>query len=914
MAVAPRGAFAPGKYAKMNFPFQIAEPKALLLLLSIPPVVILGIMSSRARPRDRARIQASTVLRALILALVIGAIAGVQWVAAGGPLTVVFLVDESASVSQTNQDAALQYVEKAIASMGPDDRAGVVLFGERAIVARAVSGETDFKPVGNHPAATATNIGEAIQVGTALFPEGGSRRLVLLTDGADTVGQARDQAQLAGQSGVQLSVVPLGGQAQNDAAVDSVTSPDGVPAGQQFDVKVLLKSTSARAASVDLLDNGKPAGHQDVQLKQGDTQITFSVKPTDEGFHVFTARITSVDDRYSENNEASSYTLLQRPPTVLIVTSSAADATPFKQALEASQVKADIVAPEDMPHTDENLLKYDAVVLANASAAAVGVEGQQALQHFVRDLGHGLVMLGGESSYGAGGYLRTPVEEALPVSMDVRTSEERASLAMTFVTDKSGSMGRCHCGGANQFNPSMRTEFGPSKVEIAKLAISKAASVLNSSDKVGVVGFDDTAHWLVDMQQMAGLGNGVLEDDLKPVQAEGGTNLYAGLQAAVDKLSTTDAKLKHVILVSDGWTKQGDFSSILSEMDAQNITLSVVGAGEGAGDLLKTLADKGGGKYYPAQDVNQVPDILLKDTVRMIGSYYVEQPFKPLMTKYSPILKGLDPANLPNLLGYNGSTLKPNAEEIIKSPAGDPILAQWQYGLGRTVAWTPDVKGRWATDWVKWPQFSQFAGQLVGWTLPSDKSPGLQTTFSLAQGAIPEDQQAAVRVESTDASGAPRNFLSTNVTITSTTGYKDSASALQQSPGVYGTQLKGLKQGVYQVRVDQTEPETGKAVASQVTGLVVPYPSEYRLSAGAEQASLALLSDLQQLGGGKTLDIARPETAFTHDIASQPRPVALWPWFLALAIILFPIDVAVRRLTVSWRDLRVAGRLMKKKA
>ena len=120
-------------------------------------------------------------------------------------------------------------------------------------------------------------------------------------------------------------------------------------------------------------------------------------------------------------------------------------------------------------------------------------------------------MLGGDLSYGAGGYLRSPIEEVLPVSMDVRTSEQRASLAMVFVTDKSGSMGRCHCGAQQQFNPSMRTEFGPSKVEIAKDAIEKAASVLNSSDQVGVVAFDDTAHWLAHIEQMGTLRQSTLK-------------------------------------------------------------------------------------------------------------------------------------------------------------------------------------------------------------------------------------------------------------------------------------------------------------------------------------------------------------------------------------------------------------------
>jgi len=335
--------------------------------------------------------------------------------------------------------------------------------------------------------------------------------------------------------------------------------------------------------------------------------------------------------------------------------------------------------------------------------------------------------------------------------MDVRTSEERASLAMTFVADKSGSMGRCHCGNAQQFNPAMRTEFGVSKLEIVKQAISKAAAVLNSTDQVGVVGFDESAHELVGMQQMGNLGQGRLEADLKPVAAEGNTNLHAGLQAAVDELKQTDAKLKHIILISDGWTRQADFNALLNEMDAQNITLSTVGAGQGAGDLLRQLAEKGGGRYYAAEDVNTIPDVFLKETVRVVGSYFVEQPFKPQMTRASPIIKGLDSAGLPRLLGYNGSTLKPNSELIIKSPAGDPILAQWQYGLGRSVAWTPDVKGRWATDWVKWPLFAQFAGQLVGWTIPQEASPGLETAFSFTGAATTTGRDVALRIVSQES-------------------------------------------------------------------------------------------------------------------------------------------------------------------
>jgi hypothetical protein len=447
-----------------------------------------------------------------------------------------------------------------------------------------------------------------------------------------------------------------------------------------------------------------------------------------------------------------------------------------------------------------------------------------------------------------------------------------------------------------------------SKVEIAKQAIAKAASVLNSTDRVGVVGFDDTAKWLVNMQPMANLGNGVLEDTLKPVAAEGNTNLHAGLQEAVTELEKTDARLKHIILVSDGWTRQGDFTSILNEMDAQNITLSSVGAGQGAADVLRLLAEKGGGRYYAAEDVTSIPDVFLKETVRLVGSYYVEQPFKPQLARASPILNGLDPGSLPSLLGYNGSTIKPNAELVLKSPAGDPILAQWQYGLGRSVAWTPDLKGRWAMDWVKWAQFSRFAGQLVGWVLQTQQSPGIESVFSQSPGLATAGQDVGVRVNSVDATGAPRNFLLTTVAVSSTTGLSTTVSALQQSPGVYGGTVKDLKQGVYEARIEQRDLTTGSVVANQSTGFVVPYASEYVVSPDDARASADLVADLVQLGNGRRLDVASPAAAVAHDVASQPRPVALWPWLVALAALLFPLDVAVRRLSISFNVRRLFRR------
>ncbi|MDQ6694562.1 MAG: VWA domain-containing protein [Chloroflexota bacterium] len=886
-----------------NLPFDLGEPRLMILLLSLPPVIWLGVLSARARPRDKGRIAASTLLRAIIVTLVVLALAGLEFVSSQGPLNVVFLVDRSASISQASETAATDYVKHAIAGMGSADRAGVVLFGEGAVVDRAVAGGTDWQPVGKTPARLATNIGEAIQIGTALFPEGGARRLVLLTDGAETAGRAADMARSAALSGIQLSVVPLGGQSRNEVAVDKVASPQEVPGGQRYNVRVLLKSTSDRQATVTLQDNGAPAGRQDVRLTAGDNVVTFNLTAGAVGFHTLTAHVDSVDDTFSENNTASSFSIVQRPPSVLLVAAQPADSEPLQRALKASGVDAAVVTPDGVPRKLENLAAYDAVVLSNVSSAALGLDAQQTLQSFVRDQGHGLVMLGGENGYGAGGYLRSPLEDVLPVSMDVRTTQQRATIAMTFVVDKSGSMGKCHCGGQQQFDPSMRTEFGDSKIEIVKDAINKATALLNSSDQVGIVSFDETPHWLANLQPMSALRADGVSQSLAPVAAQGGTNMSTGLQSAIDALSASNAKLKHIILLSDGWTQQGDFTALLNAMDQNHITLSSFAAGDGAGAILKDLASKGGGEFYAADDVKKIPDMVLKETVRLTGSYFVEGSVRPEVVKKSDILKGLDPATLPNLLGYDGATLKPNADMVLKSPQGDPLLAQWQYGLGRSVAWTSDAKGRWATDWVRWPLFSQFVGQMVGWTMPQGEHSGLQATFT--PGAPRSGKEdVAVRVESTDNAGAPRNLLQTALVLTSTGGITSTISIVQQSPGVYQGVVPGLAEGVYGVRVEQRDPATGLAVANQQTGLVVPYGGEYRLTGDGDAASRALMADLVQLGGGKMLSLADPAAAFTHDIVPQPLRIPLWPWLLLVAMLLFPVDVAVRRLTITWADVR----------
>jgi hypothetical protein len=218
------------------------------------------------------------------------------------------------------------------------------------------------------------------------------------------------------------------------------------------------------------------------------------------------------------------------------------------------------------------------------------------------------------------------------------------------------------------------------------------------------------------------------------------------------------------------------------------------------------------------------------------------------------------------------------------------------------------MKGQWATKWVAWPQFSQFAGQLLSWVAPQSGSSGLEPTYSFTPASDPSSEDVSVQINSVDDNGHPRIGLDTAVLITDTASVSTAVDIAEGSPGVYDGAAKGLPPGVYQVGIQQRDHTTGDLIARDTSGFVVPYPSEYNIVDNVSQVSNANLNDLAQLGGGQVLSISEPGAAFTHDIASQPLRISLWPWLLLASILLFPFDVATRRLTINWRDLMRGGK------
>jgi Ca-activated chloride channel family protein len=862
------------------------SPAALLLLPPLALLVVVLHLASRRR-MGRARRRAALAARLLLISVLVGALSGIAVVLPVDGLAVVYVVDMSDSMGTAGREAALAYIRTSLVARKEGDLAGVVAFGGDALVERLPTEITDLDRLASTPVRAATDIGAALRLASALFPDDVQKRIVLLSDGNDTTGSGETEASLAAARAIQVDTVTTGLGSQAEALVERLTAPSTAHVGEKIQLQAFLSSTVAQQATARLFVNGEIVASQPVALAAGETSATFDFTARDSGFLRFRAVVDAPRDTFAENNRADASTIVKGPPRVLVVEGDQAVGQQLVSGLASAKQTVDAIVPEALPTDLATLTDYDSIVLVDVPKVRLPDKAMETLQVYVRDLGRGLVAIGGPDTYGAGGLANTPLEETLPVDMGVKDKTKQPDVALVVVIDKSGSMAACHCNSFGSGVGGSSGIAGVQKVDIGKEAIIRAASALSAADQLGVVAFDESAHWVVKTEPLGGITD--LQGQIAGITAGGTTNIYTGLDQAVKSLEKTSSTRRHIILLTDGWSNSGQYDQILAQMKADGITLSTVGAGGGANPFLAQLAAEGGGRYYAAANPAQIPDIFLKETQQVSGQQIVEEPFYPVLTSHSPIVDKLATKAFPQLLGYDGTTAKAAAQTVLVTGRDDPLLAQWQYGLGRAVAWTSDTTGRWAKNWVGWTEFSAFFSGLVAWTFPGEESGGIEASFAERGG------RDYLRVESTNADSSPRDFYSTSVALVGPDLTSTTVSLSQVAPGVYEVPLASLQSGAYAVRVTQTKP--GAAALGRTLGLVAPTAAEYRLL-GTNQP---LLAAMRAATGGR--ELATPADAWVHDLALTSRSTPLWPWLLVLALLLWPLDVALRRVAVGRREL-----------
>ncbi len=865
-------------------------PHYLWLLLIVPFVYWLALLLPRRL--SSPRFWGSLALRTLIVALLVLALAGIQFRQPVNTLDVVFLIDSSDSIALSQRARAEAYVQQALAAMPEGNRAGIVVFGERALVERPPDESRLLGQITTLPGGERTNIQSAVQLGLSLLSAERQRRLVLLSDGGENSGDVREAARLAAAQGVPIEVVTLSSNADGlDAQISGIVLPATAREGQRLRMVITLDSVNGPTPNnpqvarlvvehnngqftVGTADRREVLVDQPVELTGGIQSIEVLLPPPQPAFNRYVARLQIDGDVRLENNAAEAYTFVSGRPQVLLIAGAAATAQNLQTALQAANLEVTLRAPQDAPTTLSDLSAYEAVVLVNVPQQALPQRTNDLLPSYVRDLGRGLAMIGGDQSFGAGGWRDTPVEAALPVQMDLRTEVQQPPVSIVVVIDVSGSMGEI--------------ENGSTKVALAAEGAARIAAQLRPFDDITVIPFDDAARQTVG--PLDGTQRAEAIERIASIEPGGaGINIYDALQEAARFVRASDKPVRHIFTITDGndTVQQEGAHELVTELRRENVTLSSIAVGNG-GDVpfLQDIVQIGGGRFFLTGRAADVPNILTGEAQVLIQPFVVEGAFTPLRGTSHPILRSVE--TVPPLYGYIATTPKASAQVLLTSPRGDPILAVWQYGLGYSLAWTPDMSGQWAKDWVSWSQYPAVAAQMLAALFPP------ATAQRLTLDAQTQGDQLVLTARATRDDGTPETGLRVTGQMLATDGTDTELRLLEVAPGSYRLALSDLRPGAYLVQLLASNAQ-GQIQSSITGGALVPLSNEYRYQSN----NPALLANLAQISGGRV--DPEPSELFaspgnTSGIVRELGMPLVW-----LALILLPFDIALRRLLIGAR-------------
>ncbi|MBA2598740.1 MAG: VWA domain-containing protein [Chloroflexia bacterium] len=858
-----------------------ARPDALWLLLLVPLFAVTGAWWGVRRGRLRP---AELLWRLAVVALLAVGLAEPLIASGAGSGGAVFVVDRSESISADVRDAADRWLIDALSAAPSARRAAIVTFGAKPELITPPSAAIDAidadptSPDGDAVDPSFTDIDAGLGLARAL-PLGGGRRIVLISDGGENIGQAIDQAAQAALEGVPIDTLTLPGVSDADLRVDGISAPTSAWEGEPITVLAGVETGRGGTATVELLVDGVVKDTAEADLAEGLSSRAFTLDDLAPGFHALEVRVRgdAETNRRTDDDQAPHGIVVRNRPRILLIVPEGADPGIMQGILQRGGTEVTVTDPAGIPSRLSELGAWDGFVLDNVPAAAMTFDQVAGLREATRSLGRGLVVIGGTASYGPGGYAGTPLEEALPVTVKVTDGRERQRIALLLIMDKSGSMGYDPLGGKG-------------KIEMAKEAVRLAARSLAEGDQVGLIVFNDRQEWVVPLTTIGDeASRAAIDRKIAAIEPDGGTEILPALSVGLDAIRNADADARHIVLLSDGKARTGtreSYQHLLDDALSDRTTLSTIAIGEDADtDLLNFLADEGGGRYHFTVRDEDIPQVTLEEARSAGSQSVIRGGFRPIQTAPSPILAAFDPESLPDLAGYDFAEAKPDAQVILTSDREDPVLAKWQFGLGRVIAWTADNGSDLAAPWSLWEGYDEFWAAAVRWALPDPERRPL-TVSTERDGA-----DVVLTVAAAGESGDFADFLPTFATVTSATGEPVVTQEMTQTaPGEYTLRLPAPAAGAYAVDVRQ-ERSSGPLV--ETAGITVP-PSPETLPA---PGGPALLASITARTGGRVLSLDDPGAVWN---APSPggSPLrehrAVWYIPIGLALALFVADIATR--------------------
>ncbi len=831
-----------------------------------------------ARSAPAMRRGSAIASRCGVVTLLVLSAAGLEVRAGEEPLSVLFLVDRSDSMAGASP---IEQLNASSAGARAADRSGVIVFGANAVLERRLAPVRPLREIASDVVSSGTNIEAALRLARATLPNGGSRRIVLISDGRETTGAARAEAARLVADGVSIDVVePVDrSNATRPPRVVAVSAPASVRTGEPFVVVADVDAAPRTRVQVWLQRDLDPAIVQEATVSEsGRAAVAFHDQHRSTGLRVYRASVRAADDGEApEDPAAGAVVSVAGAAHVLYVSTSAGV---LSATLAANDFRVTHRSPSSVPRAAHALSGYDAIVLDEVAASELDAAQATAIAQHVEQRGGGLLMLGSAGSLEAGGVAEGPLGPVLPIDLRPRSGRRSPAVALVLLFDKSGSM-------ADRAG-------GVPKIQIARQSVSKVLGVLPSTDALGVIAFDAVPVAIAPLA--AGHDARAMADSLRSVDAGGATRIAPAMQLARDWLQTpagAGSTKRHVLLVSDGRTTAEDAARVETMVRTGGFELSVVALGpESDQRLLARLASVTGGRAYFPEDLAQLPSILAREASRVTGGRLVEERFT-IRTSAHPVAAGLERHAMPQMHGYVVSASKPAAETILRSHLDDPILAGWRFGLGRAAAFTADLRGPWSADMRAWSGFAPLWVQSLRWLSRTSNADGLHVTFERVANEM------HLVVEAEDGEARFLNSLKGRVYARTPAGEMLELPLRGVAPGRYVAEIPLKDPGPYAVTI-AARNQQGTLEQRLVRGFYWSADAEH-LNHGADVIALRQLAEAT---GGSMLEAG--QSVFARSRA--PRYVQMWPWLTAAALLLFVLEVVGARAWPAASFRLLAGR------
>ena len=842
--------------------------------------------------------RATSGLRLAAALLLLLALTGPQINLGGEGLDVIVVVDRSRSMQDADLSSAVELIENLDKNRGEGDRVGIVAFGGTAAVERLPSGQSMHRAFEKELSSEGSDVNAALLTALSMVDPNRPARILVLSDGEANGADPKIAARRARDREMPVPIdyrlyerIRVG-----DIAIEDITLPQSIAPREPFQFSVQIFADKDSQAIVEVSRDGREFAAREVRLRSGAMNaVPFRDLLEEGGFYTYEARITVPNDPLPENNRGTGVVRVDAGPKLLVLNAKG-EVNNLVKAIRAAKIEVDVAVAKSHPLTQDSLDPYRAVVLENVPADDLGRLKMERLAQFVEDLGGGLLMTGGEHSFGTGGFYKSPLEDVLPVSMELKDEHRKLRVAICVVLDQSGSM-------------SAPVQGGLTKMDLANQGTSEVVRLLNNEDMVSVIAVTHRAHIIQELTSVDQPDE--IAGRVEKIEAGGGgIFVYEALEAAGEELlKAENLRTRHIILFSDARdsVQEGDYQNLLENFAAEGITVSVIGLGQESdvhADLLKDIAKRGGGNIMFTDDPEELPRLFTQDTMSVATSTFIKkdetQPggiAGELFPEPARLMGDFEFGPFPRVDGYNLTYIKPSATQAAASTDEytAPWAAFWYRGLGRAAAITPAVTGEYAGEFGRWDYYDDFLINHARW---------LSGGNSLADVYIDlerEGQDAVVTVELDPhreaglARKPPRLFV-----VPPGLERRETLLPDFRWIGPYSLQARFRmdQTGTYRTLVQTPGGELARGPA-----VTLPYSPEFAPRPEADSGRQILVQIAELTGGKSRVDVL----SIFDDPPSSARMMPILPYLLIAGIVLLVVEIAGRRLSLWKRSPAAAA-------